>query len=1255
MRFKWFRISIGVICGLHAGVLLVQTSLAQSVAGTGTLTQKVTIDLTGQAGSATGTIDPFGNVSATTGNGVANITVLNNPLAGGDSFQVDIPTTNNCTATGTIIGGTGVFANSSGTVNLTGSPCLIPSDLNAFRITGAGSIVLSLTIDSSCGGGSGETAQTLCENQEASVDPPIIGTPFELHYQSSRIPGRSGASVFLTSFAGDLGGWTLNVRHAYDPVSGNLYLGSGGRRRASVLGAPPIVGGNYLVTNEQGSEVYVFDHMGRHLFTRDALTGAIAYTFGYDGAGRLKTITDSSGNVTSFARDTIGNLTAITGPYGQKTSVSVNSSGYITQITNPNQESFNFNYSAGGLLVSMTDPMGNIDKFQYDSQGLLTHADHAGGSSEDLVRNSDGTIQLTSAAGVATNFATDLSTRGTERRTIKYATGLVGSAQSSSNSSSANMPNGTVYQSSFGPDPRWGIQTPITVASTVTLPSGLQFVASETRSVKASNSADPFSINSITDVITINGNQVQSIYDGSSRTLTATMAGGLTASQNFDVNGRTTRQQIGNLDPTSLSYDSHGRLSSISAGSDSRARTTSFSYNSQGYVSAVTDAIGRVFGLEYDGAGRVTKHTLPQGAVIGYKYDASGHLTTVTPPGSGPHTFTYGASGRLTKYSPPPIPGVSAETSYQYNPDGRVKQITLGGQTINFIDDNAGRLSSIALPTGTISYAYDAKAGVLASISGPGPVGLNLVYDGPLLTQETWTGMVSGSVKSTYNQSFFVTARSINDVATINYTLDPDGVPSQAGSMSISHDPNTGLATGSAIDNFSDAHMYDLVGQEIGYSANVNGSPVYSVQFSYDQLGRITQAAETIQGDSFTRSYTYDAIGRLASASLNDATNTYSYDANGNRLSVSGVAASTGVYDAQDRTVSYGNLAYTYRDDGQLLSSSDGQVSTQYQSDAFGNLLGVTLPDGTQVNYLLDGNNRRIAKQINGSTVHAWIYEDNLRPVAELDGSNNVVSIFVYAGPTGAPAYMIKNGINYRIVSDERGSPRLVVDTVAGAVAQRLDYDEFGRVLADNNPGFQPFGFAGGLYDADTGLVHFGARDYDPFTGRWLGKDPARFGGRDTNLYAYAAEDPVNQVDPTGLCPSWQDIRDGVKNWINNRFSKVSVEAVTVDFNEGTVSVGGSVSVQAFGNDAVSVDGEAGVGIDKSADPTKLGRLYLKIGAKIPALTKLPIIGHFFGGSKTASAEVSLAPWLVETLTRDKTPESLCSAHGYGPNCGEDR
>jgi RHS repeat-associated protein len=64
---------------------------------------------------------------------------------------------------------------------------------------------------------------------------------------------------------------------------------------------------------------------------------------------------------------------------------------------------------------------------------------------------------------------------------------------------------------------------------------------------------------------------------------------------------------------------------------------------------------------------------------------------------------------------------------------------------------------------------------------------------------------------------------------------------------------------------------------------------------------------------------------------------------------------------------------------------------------------------------------------------------------------------------------------------------------------------------------FQPFGFAGGLWDADTGLLHFGAREYDPETGRWLSKDPLLFGGGDTNLYAYVLNDPLNLIDPTGL------------------------------------------------------------------------------------------------------------------------------------------
>jgi RHS repeat-associated protein len=72
-----------------------------------------------------------------------------------------------------------------------------------------------------------------------------------------------------------------------------------------------------------------------------------------------------------------------------------------------------------------------------------------------------------------------------------------------------------------------------------------------------------------------------------------------------------------------------------------------------------------------------------------------------------------------------------------------------------------------------------------------------------------------------------------------------------------------------------------------------------------------------------------------------------------------------------------------------------------------------------------------------------------------------------------------------------------------------MDYDEWGRVTLDTHPGFQPFGFAGGIYDRDTGLVRFGARDYDPEIGRWAAKDPIGFDGGDSNLYGYVANDPI--------------------------------------------------------------------------------------------------------------------------------------------------
>jgi RHS repeat-associated protein len=113
---------------------------------------------------------------------------------------------------------------------------------------------------------------------------------------------------------------------------------------------------------------------------------------------------------------------------------------------------------------------------------------------------------------------------------------------------------------------------------------------------------------------------------------------------------------------------------------------------------------------------------------------------------------------------------------------------------------------------------------------------------------------------------------------------------------------------------------------------------------------------------------------------------------------------------------------------------------------------------------------------------------------------------------------MMRDGVTYRIFSDHLGSPRLVIDTSTNTIVQRLDYDEFGNILPTSaNLGFQPFGFAGGLYDLHTKLTRFGARDYDAETGRWTAKDPILFSGEDSNIYEYVGNDPINLIDPSGL------------------------------------------------------------------------------------------------------------------------------------------
>jgi RHS repeat-associated protein len=155
------------------------------------------------------------------------------------------------------------------------------------------------------------------------------------------------------------------------------------------------------------------------------------------------------------------------------------------------------------------------------------------------------------------------------------------------------------------------------------------------------------------------------------------------------------------------------------------------------------------------------------------------------------------------------------------------------------------------------------------------------------------------------------------------------------------------------------------------------------------------------------------------------------------------------------------------------------------------------------------------SRRVNGSFKEAFLYLDSIKPVAQLAEDGTVSSVFVYGTRFNSPDLIIKDGVTYRVVHYHVGSPIYVINAQTGDVVQKMTFDSWGNVLSDSNPGFQPFGFAGGIYDPLTGLVRFGARDYDSSIGRWLNRDPIRFDGG-WNLYAYVGNDPINNIDPFG-------------------------------------------------------------------------------------------------------------------------------------------
>jgi RHS repeat-associated protein len=513
---------------------------------------------------------------------------------------------------------------------------------------------------------------------------------------------------------------------------------------------------------------------------------------------------------------------------------------------------------------------------------------------------------------------------------------------------------------------------------------------------------------------------------------------------------------------------------------------------------------------------------LADGRLLGTAYDGDSNTTQITLPSGQPHGFTFTPVDLLASYEPPSVSSASPSTQYVYDLDRELTTLTRpDAVTLTYGYDSAGRLQTTTIPQGTVTLAYNPSTGNLQSSTAPSGEALQYAFDGFLKTGETWSGPVPGTLSLGFDNNFRMTSQTVNGTA-LAFGYDPDGLLTGAGALTLTRDAQNGRLTGSTLGSVTDSYGYDSNGLFASYTAAFSGTPLYSETVVRDLAGRITQKTETLQGTTHVWGYTFDAAGRLTDVTEDsNFFSHYGYDADDNRTTYTNASGTVNpTYDAQDRLTAYGAATYGYTLDGELTSKTVSGQTTSYTYDALGNLLHVGPPTGSAIDYVVDGENRRVGKEIGGTLSEGFLYQDALNVVAQLDGSGNLVARYVFGSKPNVPDYFTTSAGTFRILSDHLGSPRLVVNTSSGAVVEEIDYDEFGNVTNDTSPGLTPFGFAGGLYDKDTGLVRFGVRDYNASVGRWTAKEPRRFRSG-PNLYGYAWEDPIDMRDQNGLDPTW--------------------------------------------------------------------------------------------------------------------------------------
>jgi RHS repeat-associated protein len=587
-------------------------------------------------------------------------------------------------------------------------------------------------------------------------------------------------------------------------------------------------------------------------------------------------------------------------------------------------------------------------------------------------------------------------------------------------------------------------------------------------------------------------------------------------SYEYDLRGNRTAVVDAQQNRTTFAYDLGDRLTGITYPDTT---SVSFAYDSRGRRTSVTDQNGKVTSYAYDDADRLTSVTDAAQNVTTYAYDLENNLTSITDAAQHTTSFVYDAFGRVTQMAFPS----SLTENYVYDAIGNLtSKVDRKNQTIQYVYDALNRLSHKGYPDATgVDYVYD-LAGKIKQVSDPtGTYGFAYDNMGRLIGTSTQYAFLPGTPAPTFSNSYGYDAASNRtsftapDGSTNTYSYDTLGrlatlTNSLTGQFGFSYDALSRRTALNRPNGINTTYGYDSLSRLLNVLHKAGTVTLDGAGYTYDNAGNRTAKINYL--NNITEQYTYDPLYQLTQVAQGaTTTESYSYDAVGNRLSSLGM--SPYAYNSFNELTSTPVATFTYDANGNTLTKVDSFETTTYAWDFENRLTSVALPAGAgTVTFKYDPFGRRIQKSSSSGTTN-YLY-DSADTVDEVDGGGSVLARYIQGPGIDDPLAEGRSGTDAFYEQDAVGSVTSLSSST-GTILNSYTYDTFGNSTV-NGSFINPYRYTARDYDSETGLQYSRARYFDSQTGRFLSEDPLGFDAS-INFYVYVGNNPVRSADPLGL------------------------------------------------------------------------------------------------------------------------------------------